>query len=205
MKDSFPRPFSLSTSMGKLRSLFKLRRKSKSPATASGAKSESPPLESMYVDTTAEQMDELERVFRKFDSNGDGKISSSELRVIFESLGQPLAEEELLRMMGEADADGDGFVSLKEFIDLNTKMVDPSTALEDLRQAFSVFDRDRNGVISAEELALVMRDLGEVVSLAQCRKMIDGVDQDGDGLVNFEEFKVMMSKSFLAPDITRID
>ncbi|KAK8964259.1 putative calcium-binding protein CML25 [Platanthera guangdongensis] len=196
--------------MGKLRALFK-RRKSKSSSTSvgggGGGDSEMPPLEpsSPSSPNPAAVQEEMERVFRKFDSNGDGKISSSELGAIFESLGQPLNEEELFRMMDEADADGDGFVSLEEFVDLNTTVVDPMAVLEDLRQAFSVFDLDRNGKISAEELSRVMRGLGEGVSLSQCRRMIDGVDQDGDGLVNFEEFKVMMSKSALVSAIAKLD
>ncbi|KAG0477130.1 hypothetical protein HPP92_013971 [Vanilla planifolia] len=189
--------------MGKLRSLFR-RRKSK-PAGEGGGIASEPPSEPTSPVTAAAQKDELERVFLKFDSNGDGKISSSELRAIFDSLGQPLTDEELDHMMVEADVDGDGFVSLEEFVDLNVTKVDPTAALEDLRQAFSVFDLDRNGMISAEELARVMRGLGEGVSVAQCRKMIDGVDQDGDGLVNFEEFKVMMTKSSLVSAITKIE
>ncbi|PKA66995.1 putative calcium-binding protein CML10 [Apostasia shenzhenica] len=182
--------------MGKFRELFR-RRKRK--AEAAGGEPTSPGSAAATVE------EEMELVFQKFDSNGDGRISSSELGAIFESLGQEVTEEELERMIREADADGDGFISLEEFVDLNTNKVDPSAALEDLRHAFSVFDLDRNGSISAEELARVMRSLGECVSLSQCRKMIDGIDQDGDGLVSFEEFKVMMSKSPIVAALTKIE
>ncbi|PKA61755.1 putative calcium-binding protein CML10 [Apostasia shenzhenica] len=186
--------------MGKFRSLFRSR-ESKATATdgepSSGSQSEPASPEA--------QKEELERVFRKFDSNGDGKISSAELAAIFESLGHPVGDDELERMMSEADSDGDGFISLEEFLDLNGSKVDPTAALEDLRHAFSVFDLDRNGSISAKELARVMRGLGEGASLAECRKMIEGVDRDGDGLISFEEFKVMMSKSSLASAFTKFE
>lgn len=66
--------------------------------------------------------------------------------------------------------------------------------LENLKNAFSVFDMDKNGSISAEELQTVLRSLGEDCTLAECRKMISGVDCDGDGMINFEEFKIMMVK-----------
>ncbi|KAG0453427.1 hypothetical protein HPP92_024731 [Vanilla planifolia] len=186
--------------MDKLSAIFR-RRKSKAVLSAGvGLRTRSAPPSPRSV---VAAKGELERVFRKFDSNGDGKISSSELGAIFEGLGHPATEEELAMMMAEADADGDGFVSLEEFVDLNTTKVDHTAALEDLRHAFSVFDLDRNGSISAEELACVMRGLGEGASVAQCRKMINAVDLDGDGLVSFEEFKNMMSKSAIATAITR--
>ena len=108
-------------------------------------------------------MAELEQVFKKFDVNGDGsKISASELGSIMGSLGHPTTEEELEKMIVEVDADGDGFIDLNEFVELNTKGVDFDEAMENLKDAFSVYDMDGNGVISAAELQKVMRSLGEI-------------------------------------------
>lgn len=136
---------------------------------------------------------ELEVVFKKFDGNGDGKISLLELRDVMRSLGHDPSEEEVGLMMTEADADGDGFVDLSEFVALNTKGVDSAAALKDLKIAFQMFDADRDGSISAQELLDVLRRLGENCSMADCRSMISGVDSDGDGLVNFDEFLAMMT------------
>ncbi|CAN2060861.1 unnamed protein product [Malus fusca] len=138
------------------------------------------------------QIAELDQVFKKFDVNGDGKISSSELGAIMSSLGQPSSDEELNSMISEVDSDGDGFINFKEFVELNTKGVDSAEALENLKDAFFVYDIDGNGSISAEELYEVLRSLGDECSIDECRKMIGGVDSDGDGMISFEEFKVMM-------------
>ena len=110
---------------------------------------------------TRTQMAELEQVFKKFDVNGDGsKISASELGSIMGSLGHPTTEEELEKMIVEVDADGDGFIDLNEFVELNTKGVDSDKAMENLKDAFSVYDMDGNWVISADELQKVTRSLG---------------------------------------------
>ncbi|KAM3354627.1 hypothetical protein ACQJBY_025378 [Aegilops geniculata] len=140
--------------------------------------------------------EEMERVFRKFDANGDGRISRPELAALFESLGHAATEDELTRMMAEADADGDGFISLEEFAALNATA--PGDDEEDLRLAFKVFDADGSGDISAPELARVLHGLGEKATVQQCRRMIEGVDKNGDGLISFDEFKVMMASGFAA-------
>lgn len=57
---------------------------------------------------------EHERIFKSFDANGDGKISSAELGDALKTLGS-VTSEEVKRMMAEIDTDGDGFISFQEF------------------------------------------------------------------------------------------
>lgn len=62
---------------------------------------------------------ECERIFKRFDANGDGKISSTELGDALKTLGSATADE-IQRMMAEIDTDGDGFISFKEFSDFHS-------------------------------------------------------------------------------------
>ncbi|KAI3808482.1 hypothetical protein L1987_24433 [Smallanthus sonchifolius] len=62
----------------------------------------------------------LERIFKRFDANGDGKISSTELGEALKTLGS-VSPEEVQRMMGELDTDGDGFISYQEYMDFCNK------------------------------------------------------------------------------------
>ncbi|OIW02672.1 hypothetical protein TanjilG_29448 [Lupinus angustifolius] len=55
-----------------------------------------------------------ERIFKHFDANGDGQISSSELGDALKALGS-VTVEEVKKMMDEIDTDGDGFISYEEF------------------------------------------------------------------------------------------
>ncbi|GMH26267.1 hypothetical protein Nepgr_028110 [Nepenthes gracilis] len=173
--------------MAGFRSLLK-RAKKRGSLTTNSMSAELP---SSSVDSGA-QIEELEQVFKKFDVNGDGKISSAELGSIMSNLGQQVTEEELEVMIKEVDADGDGFIDLNEFIELNTKGVGHDEILENLKDAFKFYDIDGNGRITAEELLEVMKSLGDECSINDCKRMISGVDADGDGTINFDEFKVMM-------------
>ncbi|KAD7479408.1 hypothetical protein E3N88_02544 [Mikania micrantha] len=47
----------------------------------------------------------------------------------------------------------------------------------------------------AEELAQVLRQLGEKCSLEACRKMVRGADTDGDGMIDVEEFMGLMTRT----------
>ncbi|CAN4123633.1 unnamed protein product [Withania somnifera] len=99
-------------------------------------------------------------------------------------------------MMLEVDTDGDGFIDLQEFAAFHSPIEGPnSTIHKDLRDSFDLYDKDKNGKISAAELYSVMKGIGEKCSLKDCRRMISFVDDDGDGSVNFEEFKKMMTRA----------
>ena len=148
-----------------------------------------------------EACNQFRRVFEAIDENGDGKISPSELSQVLLCLGydHSVAGVEAEGMVRQIDCDGDGFVDLDEFMGAVVNAdVDPDgrssgVTRDDLRDAFLVFDADRDGKISAEELRRVLVRLGcDKCSVGECRRMIKGVDKDGDGFVDFEEFRLMM-------------
>ena len=74
-----------------------------------------------------------------------------------------------------------------------TKLKLTKQQIEDFREAFSLFDHDENGSISAKELGEVLRALGQDPSDTELRDMINEVDVDGNGTVEFEEFLILMT------------
>lgn len=49
----------------------------------------------------------------------------------------------------------------------------------ELREAFSLFDKDGSGTISNDELEVVMKSLGQNPTQSELKKMIQEVDVDG--------------------------
>ena len=64
--------------------------------------------------------------------------------------------------------------------------------VEKLWKAFSVFDTDKSGTASVEELGAVMRSLGQRPSEEELRALIAEVDLDRSGGVDFQEFRTLM-------------
>ena len=56
---------------------------------------------------------------------------------------------------------------------------------EELREAFTVFDKDGNGFISADELRHVMTNLGEKLTDDEINEMIKEADTNNDGHVDY--------------------
>ncbi|KAG6589633.1 putative calcium-binding protein CML27, partial [Cucurbita argyrosperma subsp. argyrosperma] len=138
--------------------------------------------------------EELRKVFDRFDSNGDGRISITELDSVLKSLGSAIPYEELRGVMEDLDYDKDGFINIDEFAAFcKEPMASDEAGLSELRDAFDLYDQDHNGLISHSELHLVLTRLGINYSIEDCQRMIHTVDSDGDGNVNFEEFRKMMS------------
>ena len=54
--------------------------------------------------------------------------------------------------------------------------------LPELKEAFSLFDKDGDGTISSKELGTVMRSLGQNPTEEQLLDMINEVDADGEQL-----------------------
>ncbi|KAJ8445279.1 hypothetical protein Cgig2_024485 [Carnegiea gigantea] len=159
---------------------------------------------------------ELSRVFNLFDRNGDGRISMAELTQSLHNMGIHLPDSEVAQMISRVDLDGDGCVDSDEFqvlyrVIMEERERDGGEEEDDIKEAFNVFDKNRDGFISPEELRSVLVDLGfrrphggvcgggegEEVEIEEddCRLMIMKVDVDGDGLVNFMEFKQMMTQA----------
>ena len=60
--------------------------------------------------------------------------------------------------------------------------------LAEFREAFELFDKDNDGVISADELKHVMIFLGQHPTDDDVQDMVAEVDLDGDGQINFTDF-----------------
>ena len=69
----------------------------------------------------ADPEDELLEAFKVFDRDGNGFITSHELRHIMNNLGEGLTPEEIEEMVKEADQDNDGQIDYDEFVKMMSK------------------------------------------------------------------------------------
>ena len=59
---------------------------------------------------------------------------------------------------------------------------------EELKEIFLQFDDDGDETVDVEELGMIMKSLGQVMSKAEIEKIFNETDDDGSGSIEFDEF-----------------
>jgi len=137
----------------------------------------------------------LKEAFALFDRDRDGEINTEELGKVMRTHGFNPTEEDLKDMIRNVDTNSNGAIDFNEFIEMMVKR--GNNVEEDVAHAFKVFDRDGDGLITAEELRLTMNNLGEPITEEEVKAMIAEADIDGDGKINFVEFKSLIANKAL--------
>jgi calmodulin len=146
-------------------------------------------------DIPENRLKEYRDAFEMFDKDKDGTITAKELANVMRSLNQEPTEQELNDMINEVDIDGNGRVDFEEFVALMNRRSKETDTEDEVINAFRVFDKDANGLISSSELRHLMTTLGDKLTDEEVDEMIREADIDGDGYINYEEFvRMMMAK-----------
>lgn len=84
------------------------------------------------------------------------------------------------------------------FDEISSLFEESEPSLVEVKEAFDVFDENRDGFIDAKELQRVLCILGlkEGSELENCGKMIKNYDINGDGRIDFNEFVKFMETTF---------
>ena len=65
--------------------------------------------------------------------------------------------------------------------------------IEEIKEAFDLFDTDGSGTIDPRELKAAMQSLGFEAKNATIYQMVSDLDKDGSGAIDFDEFLDMMT------------
>ena len=87
-------------------------------------------------------------------------------------------------MINEVDTDGNGTIDFAEFLIMMASKMKDADSEEEIRETFKVFDKDGDGLISVDELRLVMTNLGENLREEVVEEMIRVAGRDR--YVNYE-------------------
>ncbi|XP_071833354.1 uncharacterized protein [Apostichopus japonicus] len=73
--------------------------------------------------------------------------------------------------------------------------------ISEFREAFETFDRDKDGVISVDELRRIFKMIGLDLPEKDIQEMFNDADEDGNGTLDFQEFMAMVTKKMTNTDV----
>jgi len=71
---------------------------------------------------------------------------------------------------------------------------------QEIKEAFELFDTDKDGAVDYHELKVAMRALGFDMKKAEVLKILRDNDSDGSALMRYEDFVRVMTERILARD-----
>ena len=149
-------------------------------------------------------MAKIRSQFQSMDKDGDGVLTTAELRKALSAAGADYTGKDVQKMVKEADRNGDGRVEWAEFLNMivgeyqklkwteSVKEVEGKEASGDeysrAIQAFKIFDRNNDGMITLHELQDTMKELQLEQDPAKVEKLLKDLDKNGDGSLDYLEF-----------------
>ncbi|XP_028514856.1 caltractin [Exaiptasia diaphana] len=153
-----------------------------------------------YEKLTPQEIRDLKVVFDTFDTDRSGSIDASELRKAMRALGFKISRSSIQSMIRDLDADESGKIEFNEFLDfVVSRQGDGRDVHDEILQGFKMFDTDKTGHITFDNLKNVSRLCGVNLNEQELKEMMQEADKDGDNQIDREEFVNIMLKTNLFP------
>ncbi|CAF0812645.1 unnamed protein product [Rotaria sp. Silwood1] len=146
------------------------------------------------------RLNEIRQAFSSVDDDNDGLIRTKDLPTIFKQFGENLQsfiieEDELKHLLDQNNINDSDQITVTQFLTLIACKVNVDDNIEELQEAFNIFDPTNTGFITMKDLLRVMQSIGENISEADAQEMIRHADRDLSGKINFAEFIEMIRYS----------
>lgn len=141
-----------------------------------------------------EEKEQLAKVFKSLDKNGDGKLSKDEVKDGYMAhYGKLISDDEVDNMFSAVDTDESGYIDYTEFVvaSINEKVL---LSHDKLKAAFRIFDKDHNGSITPSEIKAVLQQDGSIPNEV-VNAILKSVDANGDGEISLDEFIALMKNA----------
>uniref|UniRef100_A0A7S0ZIC9 EF-hand domain-containing protein n=1 Tax=Timspurckia oligopyrenoides TaxID=708627 RepID=A0A7S0ZIC9_9RHOD len=135
---------------------------------------------------TEEQKEEIQESYFIFDPSETG-LDAKALRAAMRSLGFDPSKDDLRKLMNN-----NAIVDETQFMEIMAYQMNLQVMEDELRVAFELFDKEKSGRITLQNLRQAVASLGENLTDDDLVRMIEAADLDKDGEVSFEEYSDIM-------------
>ena len=143
-----------------------------------------------FIDTHQEEI--FKRLLKKYDKNGDGKITKEDFKKAIEEGRHADRAQHLLDAFDAADANKNGILDLNEVGNL-IRASQPDQQEQKLRALLKKFDKNGDGKITKEDFQKVIAEGGHTDRAQQLLEAFDKADANKNGVIDADEVKALLA------------
>jgi calmodulin len=138
------------------------------------------------------ELEKFKEAFIFFDRNGDGTMSADDVCLAMRAMGALVTEKEIKNLLRKYDPDSTGTIDVNDFIACMAEVVNKDDNENEIRNGFSVFDKDDNGMLPVDEMRHVLTRIGDPLSQEEITNFLNILDIHGDGFVRMNELMTLL-------------
>ncbi|XP_049386493.1 calmodulin-like protein 2 [Solanum stenotomum] len=151
--------------------------------------------------------EQLTKVIKKYDSNGNNYLNKEDLKELFRQLGSNAPRWRAARAIHHADKNGDGRIDMTAELDQLVKNIIrctcghvPLTEVQ-LTNIFKKCDFNGDGYLTKEDLTEAFRQLGSTFPGYRAGRALHRADKNGDGLIDKKELDKLVESCLVQVEI----
>jgi Ca2+-binding EF-hand superfamily protein len=140
----------------------------------------------------------IREAFKMFDTDGSCEIDAKEFKKLVKSLGLEMNNKRIKDLMKRIDINGSGTIDMEEFtaMMLSYQFNKESPVEAHLENAFNLYDKDQNGIISQDDLLKVSQELEDILTMEEANLLISFAKNLGKELKQNEKSSGITKEEF---------
>ena len=143
----------------------------------------------MSSDLQEERYKLMRQILDIYDPNDEGTVPTKEISKILKAMGRTLNNDDEQNFREAADPENTGVISKDKFLSTLEEMFSlPDENINELLEAFKVFDVKDTGKISVKNFKNVLVNIGQQFNEEEVNEILKYIDVDRDGNINIKDF-----------------
>ena len=146
-------------------------------------------MSSNQTDLQEERRKLMKDVLDLYDPNNEGFVKTKDIAKILRAMGRTLEDDDEQNFLEAADPENTGEISKDNFLATVEAMFSlPKEEVNDLLEAFKVFDINNTGKISVKNFKKVLVSIGQEFSEDEADDILKYIQVDREGNINIKDF-----------------
>jgi calmodulin len=107
------------------------------------------------------------------------------------AMGALVTEKEVKNLLKKYDPDHTGTIDVNDFIACMAEVLHKDDSEQEIKNGFSVFDKEDNGLLSVLEMKHVLTRIGDPLTQEEVTNFLNILDIHGDGYIRMPEVTML--------------